>query len=398
MNPNQAKPKRITIMCPAHALGDERVVCRQALTLAQAGHEVLVLARHDPEKSPPKHPGLRLEPVGPMTRGASVRARLAKIQALYACYRRACASAPDLLAAHEPETALLGLLISRRKKIPIHFDVHECFDELLASRVSPRLSGWVKRRVWSALSWIARRCDYVTVVSPTTQRQYQAVCGDRRVDIIHNSPPVELFPLCDQAAAGPLTVCHEGWLDLVRGMRQLLQAIALAGQRIPVRLLVVGKLGGGSAALFDSLVKELGIGDRVTVTGWLPYAEVGRVDATAQVGAVTLQPSGNNNGSLSNKVYSYMACGQAAIVPRDSATAELIAQHECGLAVDVTKPEEIAQAIVRLARDPALRQTLGQNGRRAIEQHLGWHVMSGRLVSAYGDLLAGKRLLREDAS
>ena len=45
MNPNQAKPKRITIMCPAHALGDERVVCRQALTLAQAGHEVLVLAR-----------------------------------------------------------------------------------------------------------------------------------------------------------------------------------------------------------------------------------------------------------------------------------------------------------------------------------------------------------------
>lgn len=387
---------RITIMCPSHSLGDERVVCRQALALAQAGHEVLVLGRHDPEKSPPQHPRLRLEAVGPMTRGASWRARLAKFQALHACWRRARSSAPDLLAAHEPETALWGLLISRQLKIPIHFDVHECFDELLAGRVPPVLSNWVKRLSWRALAWIARRCDYVTVVSPATQRQYQAVRADRRVDIIHNSPPIELFPPCTQTPAGPLTVCHEGWLDLLRGMRQLLQALALAEKQIPLRLLVVGKLGGNCAPLFNALVNELGIGACVTVTGWLPYAEVGKVDATAQIGVVTLQPTGNNNGSLSNKVYSYMACGQALIVPRDSATAELVAQHECGLAVDVTKPEEIARAMVRLANDPALRQTMGRNGRQAIERHLGWHVMSARLISAYGDLLAGKRLLRED--
>ena len=40
---------------------------------------------------------------------------------------------------------------------------------------------------------------------------------------------------------------------------------------------------------------------------------------------------------------------------------------------------------------------MGRNGRQAIERQLGWHVMSARLVSAYGDLLAGKRLQREDA-
>lgn len=389
---------RITIMCPSHSLGDERVVCRQALAVAQAGHDVLVLGRHDPDKSPPQHPRLRLESIGPMTRGASWRARVAKIQALYACYRRARSSSPDLLAAHEPETALLGLLISRRLRVPIHFDVHECFDELLAGRVPPVLSNAVKRLSWRALAWIARRCDYVTVVSPATQRQYQAVRGDRRVDIIHNSPPIELFPPCTQAPGGPLTVCHEGWLDLLRGMRQLLQAMALAGKQIPLRLLVVGKLGGSCAAQFDALVKELGIEERVTVTGWLPYPEVGKVDATAQIGVVTLQPTGNNNGSLSNKVYSYMACGQALIVPRNSATAELIGQHECGLAVDVTKPEEIARAMVQLANDPGLRERMGRNGRQAIERHLGWHVMSARLIFAYGDLLAGKRLQREDVS
>jgi glycosyltransferase involved in cell wall biosynthesis len=376
---------RITIMCPAHSWGDERVVCRQALTLARSGHDVLVLGREDPGKQPPRHPQLTLQSVGGMTRGASLRSRFSRILALRACHRAAMAGAPDLIAAHEPETALLALYVGWRRNIPVHFDVHECFDELLASRAPRLLAGGVKRLAWRVLAWIARRCDYVSVVSPVTQRQYQAVRPGRRTDLIHNSPPAELFPICDHDPKGLLTICHEGWLDATRGMDPLLRAVALAGRQEPIQLLVVGKVGAGSAAEFDRLVAELALADRVKVTGWLPYAEVGQVDATAQIGVVTLQPSGNNYGSLSNKVYSYMACGQAVIVPQGSATEELVAKYDCGLAVDVTRPEAIAQAILQLHADPVLRQSMGRNGRRAIEQDLGWHVMSARLLTAYED-------------
>jgi glycosyltransferase involved in cell wall biosynthesis len=169
-------------------------------------------------------------------------------------------------------------------------------------------------------------------------------------------------------------------------MAQLLEAVALARASEDLRLLVVGKLRSGCETEFNQTVGRLRLSDIVEVTGWIPYQEVGHMDARAQIGLVTMQPSGNNLGSLSNKVYSYMACGQAVIVPAGSASEELVRNYDCGLAVDTTQPAAIAAAIVRLSRDSELRKRLGRNGRRAIETDLGWHRMECQLRQIYETL------------
>lgn len=386
---------RITVLCAAHSLGDERVVCRQALSLARSGHDVLVLGRGDSGKSPPEHPRLKLESVEPLIRGTSWRARTSRLRALQKLRVRAIESRPDLLVANEPDSAWVALRVRRQTGIPVHFDVHECFEEMAASRLPRGLSGLGRAVVWTAVSQISKRCDWVTVVSPHTERQHLALRTDGRVTIIHNSPPIGLFPACDQSAANGVVLCHEGWLDASRGMSQLIRAVAIARRSVPVRLLVVGKLGAGCDPEFESLARELNVRDTIEVTGWLPYEKVGEVDARAQIGLVTLQPSGNNYGSLSNKVYSYMACGQAVIVPAGSATAELVESCDCGLSVDVTQPDEIARAIARLSTDAALRRRLGQNGRKAIEQRLGWELMSQTLLQIYAQLVPQKSPARE---
>jgi glycosyltransferase involved in cell wall biosynthesis len=132
------------------------------------------------------------------------------------------------------------------------------------------------------------------------------------------------------------------------------------------------------------------------VTGWVPYEKLGQADALAQIGIVALQPTGNNFGGLGNKVYSYMSCGQPAIVPKNSATAELVAQYDCGIGVDIAQPEAIAEAMVKLAHDPGLRKRLGQNGRRAVETELAWHKMEEKLGVGYARLcrLAQQRQTR----
>ena len=88
---------------------------------------------------------------------------------------------------------------------------------------------------------MARRADWVTVVSQPNHDFYAPVRPDGRLDLIHNSPRMELFPLCDHDVAGPITVVHEGFLDHTRGMMQMLQATDIARHTIDLRLLLVGR-------------------------------------------------------------------------------------------------------------------------------------------------------------
>jgi glycosyltransferase involved in cell wall biosynthesis len=195
-----------------------------------------------------------------------------------------------------------------------------------------------------------------------------------------------MFPPCRQDVEGPVVVAHEGSLDVGRGMIEMLEALAVARRSAEVRLLIIGGVREWDRARFDEKVSSLGLAGAIESPGWVNYDSVGQWLSRSQIGIVAMQPSPNNYMGLSNKIFDYMGCGLASIVPEGSATADLVREVDCGVAVDTTRPEAIADAIVRLARDPALRRRLGANGRRAIEQTYGWHKMAERLVEIYARL------------
>lgn len=64
---------------------------------------------------------------------------------------------------------------------------------------------------------------------------------------------------------------------------------------------------------------------------------------------------------------------------------------ECGVAVDTTDPRVLAKAVLDLLDNPAEVARLGENGRRAIEELYGWHLMERELGRVYGELLPGER-------
>jgi glycosyltransferase involved in cell wall biosynthesis len=266
------------------------------------------------------------------------------------------------------------------------FDVHEMFHRSLSSRMAWGVRPLVRWASVAMLRYVSRRADWVTVVSPANLAFYRGIRGDDRVDIIHNSPAVQAFPPCTQDVQGPVTICHEGYLDRGRGMLQILEALALARKSVEARLLVVGKVPLADEGLFRRKIEDLHLHEAVELPGWVGYEKVGQVLSRGQIGIVAMQPTPNNYLSLSNKIYNYMCCAQAVIVPRGSATADLVRDADCGLAVDTTRPEEIARAMVTLAREAALRRRLGANGRKAIEERYGWHIMERRLGEIYAQL------------
>ena len=183
-----------------------------------------------------------------------------------------------------------------------------------------------------------------------------------------------------------MTVCHEGYLGKGRGMSQMLEAVAIAAKEADVRLMLLGRVVPAEIGVFEQLVKDLEITHLVDGPMWIDYSLLGEKIAQAQIGIVAMQPTPNNYLSLSNKLYNAMACGQALIVPKGSASADIVQDYACGVVVDTTKPEEIAEAIVVLAKNADMRQRFGAKGRKAIEEVLGWHRMKDRMRGIYQDM------------
>jgi len=370
---------RIAMLCSSHMVNDARVTYKQAVSLSEAGHRVVVFGREP--KTNEKIAGVELVPLAPL--GGGLPSRVKMIPKLIAA---AVAWRPDVVTCHEPASAVVGLFLKVRYGTKVIFDSHECSQETLSWRMPGVLRPIVRAATTIFLRLLIPRCDWVTVVSPPNKKFLGAMRRDGRIDILHNSPTMEFFPPCNHDVDGPITVVHEGYLYKQRGMVQMLEAVAIVRRTRDIRFLIVGRILPDDQELFDRKVAELDLAKVIIIPGWKPWGEIGRIESQAQIGLICHQYTPNSFLSLNNKLYNYASCGQAIIGPKGSATAEMLRKYDCGLCVDTTNPQEIADAILKLAQDVGLRKRLGANGRRAIEQELGWHKMEERLRRIYDQL------------
>lgn len=139
-------------------------------------------------------------------------------------------------------------------------------------------------------------------------------------------------------------------LGLLRGFAQAVAA------GYPGSLVMVGRWGWHT----EEAQRELAASparQRILHLDYLPGKFLPAVFRRAEM---LLMPSWLEGFGL--PVVEAMSCGVPVVVANTSSLPEVVG--EAGILVDPSKPQELAQAIVRLASDPALRQELGQRGRK----------------------------------
>ena len=75
------------------------------------------------------------------------------------------------------------------------------------------------------------------------------------------------------------------------------------------------------------------------------------------------------------------ALGQHFLID-DNIVGRIVREADCGILVDVTAPQAIADAMLDLLRDPGKAERLGQNGRRLVEEKYNWQQDEKRLLDA----------------
>ena len=172
----------------------------------------------------------------------------------------------------------------------------------------------------------------------------------------------------------------------MKGLVPLLEAIAKLRAEREIDLVVIGQpKAKGRVA---SSIERLGLGDIVTTITGVSDDALARLYGEAEVAIV---PSLYEGFSL--PAIEAMSCAVPVVATTGGALPEVVgATGETGLLVEPNNPEALVEAIRSLLDDPALRQRLGDNGRRRVMERFTWQVTARGTAACYEAILAHQPL------
>lgn len=245
----------------------------------------------------------------------------------------------------------------------------------------PRLR-WLHRLLAPLTRWIWRRARRVVAVSHGLRELVLQTAPRQRVDVIYNGIDPALFaPPAQTAPSGALRLLCVSRLIDRKGIEYLLRALARIDDP-RVCLTIIGS-GSGERQL-RGIAHALGLDGRVQFQGFRPQHELPPL--YGQADAFVLPSIAESFGRV---LIEAMSSGLPVVASRVGGIPEVIKHGENGLLVDPRNAHQIAEAILTLARDPALRARLGENNRAAVLARFTDAVMTDRFLAIYEEALNG---------
>lgn len=250
---------------------------------------------------------------------------------------------PDVVHAHDLPQLRAAAVVARRRRIPLIYDAHELYPEIMSLR--PRL----RRRLRRLERRLISGCDAVITVNPyladEIARRYdippptvilnaaQPAAGDRGPDPLRES--------IGASAATPI-VLYQGWLSHQRGLTALVDAFTHVA--LPARLVLLGY--GDAGPDVAARAEALGVGDRVHVLPAVAQHELAAWTRTADVGVIPYPDVDlNHRFSSPNKLYEFIQAGVPVVANDLPYLRDVVAGEGIGFVADIADARAFGKAI-----------------------------------------------------
>ena len=397
-------PLRVAAIAYTHYESDPRVR-REAEALAGRGDQVTVWAlRKEGAPAEQVENGVRVVRLAvPRYRGgktgayiASYLRFLAEVQVRLAA---AHARAPfDLIHVHTmPDFMVFAALIPKLAGAKVVLDMHDLMPDLFSLKFGGRSDSPVVKALRLTQQAATAFADAVIAVH---ENQYELLLRDgvpaRKLGIVMNAADPALFPpRASEPALGPegrIEVVYHGTILHRYGVDLAVRGFAEARREEP--RLFSRLLGGGDfAPEVRRLADSLGLGPEAFFMNGehRPLEEVAQAIRGAHIGIVPNRDD-HEDSVLPTKLLEYLAVGIPSIASRTRCVSRFFDASHVEL-VEVGDVSGMAQALLRLARDPARRAALVEGGRRWNAEY-GWEVNRGFLFRTF-DALCWEKVAAE---
>ena len=221
---------------------------------------------------------------------------------------------------------------------------------------------------WSRLhrkriEFVLKRADLITSMADHMTARIVALGGDpAKVVVNHFGVDADVFAMTTRAprAAEEVVIIHTRHFKPVYNFGQLLATLPAVFDALP-RARLVFLSDGALRPKVEARVREMGLAERVSFLGSVPAAEVAAQLRDADVFVTTSRSDGANISLLEA-----LAAGCFPVVTDIPATKQWFDAGAVGLAVPLDDAAALAEAIIKAARDVALRERAREVNRRVV--------------------------------
>ena len=196
-----------------------------------------------------------------------------------------------------------------------------------------KLTKWADRKHRKLEKKVMTKATRVVTVSPSWQKNFEKICK-RKVDLIYNGYDHEDFEFESQLSNQYFTISHFGAFNKDRNPKALWQALAEISNENPEfkTKLKIQLIGQTDESILQE-IREIGLGERLEVTKFLPHKEAILKMSNSQVLLLPINDAANLQGILPGKMYEYLALKRPilAIGPTTADFAQIITETNSGV-------------------------------------------------------------------
>jgi len=285
---------------------------------------------------------------------------------------------PDVVIGTSPQllTALSAWWLARVKRVPFVFEVRDLWPESLGAVGMAAEESALYRVLGKLAAFLYKRADRIVVVSGA----FKSILCERwnvppeKISVVPNGVKTEKFsPAAGNEKVreqlglqGKFVATYIGTLGVAHGLETLVEAAAQLQNSAPhVEFLLIGD--GADKERIAAMVEARGI-TNVRFLGQRPREVIPQYICASDVCLVLLRKTELFKTVIPSKMLEFMACEKPLVLAVDGEARRIMDEARCGLFVEPENSSALAEAILTLASDTAVRQQLGANGRRAILQ------------------------------
>lgn len=279
----------------------------------------------------------------------------------------------DVLHAHMlPRDGHAGLLISKKLGIPFALTVHGT-DVLHYFKAD--------KKPWKRNIRIVQKADALLAVSSLLMARVAPYRETGVTRIVPNGVDLSLIP--EHHENVPRRILSVGTLKARKCMDRTLEAFArIAGEWTDATLTIVGI--GPMEMQLRTRIKELGLENRVTLTGGIPHAEV--IYRMSESDVFVLPSWGEGYGIVYIEA---MAAGMIAVGAQNEGIADTIVDGINGFLVPAGDTAATETVLRRIFTDEEALASLREAGRQSALQ-LTWKRNAETMVEIYREIGCGK--------
>jgi glycosyltransferase involved in cell wall biosynthesis len=320
------------------------------------------------------------------------------------CFSAACTGIfterPDVVIASSPQllVGLSGWCVARRKGSRFVLEVRDLWPESLKAVGVGSEASLVYRALARIAGFLYRKADQIVVVTSAFKDhlvQHWRVAPEK-ISVVENGVEAELFSprtesnlRMELCAEGKFVVSYVGTMGNAHGLQTVIEAAERLQSVAPqVLFLLVGE--GAEKQQLVSMARSRGL-TNLRFVDQQPREKIPAYICASDACLVLLKKSEIFKTVIPSKMLEFMACARPVILGVQGQAQQILENAQAGICIEPENSSALAQAVLRLADNEQLRETLGRNGRRHVLQNFSRRQSATAYIEVLSSLLGEEK-------